>query len=101
MTRVVDAPRELVFEAWSKPEHPPHWMLGPSGWTLPVCEIDLRPGGAWHFVWRRSDGTEMGMRGVYREIAPPERLVASEPRRGDSPETPKTQVLTEHDATPT
>src|SRR5712691_10291145 len=78
MTRVVDAPRRLVFEAWTKPEHVLHWMLGPSGWTMPVCEIDLRPGGAWHFVWRRSDGTEMGMRGVYREITPPERLVSTE-----------------------
>ena len=97
MTRVVDAPRGLVFEAWTKPEHPPHWMLGPSGWTLPVCEIDLRPGGAWHFVWRRSDGTEMGMRGVYREIAPPEGLVATESWGGDWPETLNTLVLTEKD----
>jgi uncharacterized protein YndB with AHSA1/START domain len=69
MTRVFDAPRRLVFEAWTNPKHLPHWMLGPEGWTMPVCEIDLRPGGAWHFVWRRSDGTEMEMRGVYREIA--------------------------------
>ena len=67
MTRVFDAPRRLVFEAWTNPEHLPHWMLGPEGWTMPVCEIDLRPGGAWHFVWRRSDGTEMGMRGAYHE----------------------------------
>ena len=66
MTRVFDAPRRLVFEAWTNPEHLPHWMLGPEGWTMPVCEIDLRPGGAWHFVWRRADGTEMGMRGVYQ-----------------------------------
>ena len=78
MTRVVDAPRRLVFEAWTKPEHLPQWMLGPAGWTMPVCEIDLRPGGAWHFVWRRSDGTEMGMRGVYREITSPGRLVSTE-----------------------
>ena len=52
MTRDFDAPRRLVFEAWTNPEHLPHWMLGPEGWTMPVCEIDLRPGGAWHFVWR-------------------------------------------------
>ncbi len=44
-TRVVNAPRRLVFDAWTKPEHLPHWMLGPDGWTMPVCEIDLRPGG--------------------------------------------------------
>src|SRR5687768_13172306 len=64
MTRVFDAPRRLVFEAWTSPKHVPHWMLGPEGWTMPVCEIDLRPGGEWHFVWRKSNGTEMEMRGV-------------------------------------
>jgi uncharacterized protein YndB with AHSA1/START domain len=97
MTRVVDAPRRLVFEAWTNPEHPPHWMLGPSGWTMPVCEIDLRPGGAWHFVWRRSDGTEMAMRGEYREIVPPERLVSTESWGGAWPETLNTLVLSEEE----
>jgi uncharacterized protein YndB with AHSA1/START domain len=51
MTRVFDAPRKLVFEAWTNAKHVPRWMLGPEGWTMPVCEIDLRPGGAWRFVW--------------------------------------------------
>src|ERR1019366_6698079 len=73
ITRVVDAPRRLVFEAYTNPEHLPHWLLGPQGWTMPVCEVDLRPGGTWHFGWRKSDGTEMEMRGVYREITPSER----------------------------
>jgi uncharacterized protein YndB with AHSA1/START domain len=95
ITRVFDAPRRLVFEAWTSPEHLPHWMLGPEGWTMPVCEIDLRPGGSWHFVWRRSDGTEMGMHGVYREITPPERLVCTESWGGNWPETLNTLVLTE------
>jgi uncharacterized protein YndB with AHSA1/START domain len=95
MTRVFDAPRRLVFEAWTSPEHLPHWMLGPEGWTMPVCEIDLRPGGAWHFVWRRADGTEMGMHGAYREIKPPERLVSTESWGGDWPETLNTLVLSE------
>ncbi len=97
MTRVVDAPRRLVFEAWTKPEHLPHWMLGPEGWTMPVCAIDLRPGGAWHFAWRRSDGTEMEMRGVYREVTPPERLVSTESWGGNWPETLNTLVLSEED----
>ena len=94
-TRVVKAPRRLVFEAWTDPQHLPHWLLGPQGWTMPVCEIDLRPGGAWHFVWRRSEGTEMGMRGVYREVTPPERLVSTESWGGDWPETFNTLVLSE------
>ena len=95
ITRRLDAPRRLVFDAWTKPEHLPHWMLGPDGWTMPVCEIDLRPGGAWRFVWRRSDGAEMEMRGEYREVVPPERLVNTESWGGDWPETLNTLVLTE------
>jgi predicted lactoylglutathione lyase/uncharacterized protein YndB with AHSA1/START domain len=97
-TRVVDAPRRLVFEASTGPEHLPHWMLGPEGWTMPVCEIDLRPGGAWHYRWRRPDGAEMEMRGVFREIAPPERLVQTETWCGGTwPETLNTLILTEED----
>lgn len=97
MTRLFDAPRRLVFDAWTNPKHLPRWMLGPSGWTMTVCEIDLRPGGAWHFVWRQSDGTEMSMRGVYREITPPERLISTESWGGDWPETLNTLILTEND----
>jgi uncharacterized protein YndB with AHSA1/START domain len=95
MTRVFDAPRTLVFEVHTDPEHVRHWMLGPEGWAMPVCEIDLRPGGEWHFVWRRSDGTELEMRGEYREIAPPERLVSTESWGADWPETLNTLILTE------
>ncbi len=95
MTRVFDAPRRLVFDAWTNPKHVPHWMLGPDGWTMPVCEIDLRPGGAWRFVWRRSNGTEMEMRGEYREVTPPERLVSTESWGDDWPETLNTLTLSE------
>jgi uncharacterized protein YndB with AHSA1/START domain len=93
--RVFDAPRKLVFEAWTNPKYVPRWMLGPPGWTMPVCEIDLRVGGAWHFVWRRDDGTEMEMRGVYREVTPPSRLVTTENWGGNWPETVNTLDLTE------
>ena len=79
MTRVFDAPRHLVFEALTKPELVKRWLLGPDGWSMPVCEIDLRVGGSYRYVWRRDrDGIEMGMGGVYREIAAPERIVATE-----------------------
>jgi uncharacterized protein YndB with AHSA1/START domain len=97
VTRVFDAPRELVWEAWTNPEHLPNWLLGPEGWTMPVCEIDLRPGGAWHFVWRRDDGSEMEMRGEYREVAPPERLVNTESWGGVWPETVNTVAFDEQD----
>jgi uncharacterized protein YndB with AHSA1/START domain len=79
MTRVLDAPRRLVFDAFTKPELVKRWLLGPPGWSMPICEIDLRVGGVYRYVWRRdSDGSEMGMGGVYREIVSPERLVATE-----------------------
>ena len=77
MTRVFDAPRHLVFDALTKPELLARWY-GPRGWTLVVCEIDLRVGGAWRFVPRRPDGKEIGQRGVYREIVRPERIVHTE-----------------------
>lgn len=94
-TRVFDAPRRLVWDAWTNPQHVSQWLLGPDGWTMPVCEIDLRPGGEWHFVWRKADGKEFGMRGVYKEITPPERLVNTEAWGGDWPETINTLVLAE------
>ena len=78
ITRLFDAPRRLVFDACTKAEHLPHWMTGPEGWTMPVCEVDVRPGGGWHFVWRKSSGTEMAMRGTYKEVKPPERVVHTE-----------------------
>jgi len=78
MTRVFDAPRTLVFDAWTKPELLKRWLHGPEGWLLPVCEIDLRVGGSFRYLWRHTNGNEMGMRGVYREIVAPERIVATE-----------------------
>ena len=77
LTRVFDAPRHLVWDAFSKPELLRRWF-GPRGWSLVVCEVDLRVGGGFRFVLRGPDGTEMGMRGVYRELVPPERSVHAE-----------------------
>jgi uncharacterized protein YndB with AHSA1/START domain len=79
MTRDFDASRRLVFDAFTKPELVKQWLLGPDGWSMPVCEIDLRVGGTYRYVWRHiAKGNEMGMSGVYREIAAPERIVATE-----------------------
>jgi uncharacterized protein YndB with AHSA1/START domain len=79
VTRVFDAPRQLVFDAYTKPNLLKKWLLGPDGWSMPVCETDLRAGGKYRYVWRNeTDGSEMGMGGVYREVAPPERIVATE-----------------------
>ena len=77
--RDFNAPRHLVFDAFTKPELVRRWLLGPDGWTMPVCEIDLRVGGAYRYVWRKeATGTEMGMGGVFREVVRPSRLVATE-----------------------
>jgi len=79
MTRVFDAPRKLVFDAHTKPELVRRWLLGPPGWSMPVCEMDLRVGGKYRWVWRGdSDGSTMGIGGVYREIVAPERIVSTE-----------------------
>ena len=73
LEREFDAPRELVFEAMTKPEYVKQWW-GPRGYTLPSCEIDLRVGGEWRYLSRAEDGSEYLFRGVYREITPVERL---------------------------
>jgi uncharacterized protein YndB with AHSA1/START domain len=71
-------PRQLVFDGFTKPEMVRRWLLGPEGWTMPVCEIDLRAGGVYRYVWRKAGVPDMGMGGVFREIAVPERIVATE-----------------------
>jgi uncharacterized protein YndB with AHSA1/START domain len=96
-TRVFQAPREAVFEAWTRPAAITSWMLGPDGWSMPVCDVDLRPGGAWHFEWRGPDGRQLGMDGVYRDVSPPGRLVFTEAWGGDWPHTLNTIVLAEED----
>jgi uncharacterized protein YndB with AHSA1/START domain len=78
ITRVFDAPRRLVFEAMSRPEFLKRWLLGPPGWSMVVCENDLKVGGTFRHVWHGPDGEVMAMHGVYREVVPPERIVRTE-----------------------
>ncbi|MBN9657499.1 MAG: SRPBCC family protein [Acidobacteria bacterium] len=94
LTRVFDAPRRMVFDAFTKPELLRRWF-GPRGWELVVCEIDLRVGGTFRFVLRGPDGRDMGMRGVYREITPPERSVHMESFDDYPGESQVTTVLVE------
>lgn len=84
--RLIEAPRERVWAAWTNPRHLPHWMLGPEGWTMPVCEIDLQPGGAQRCVWRRDDGTEMEINSIFNEI---DRRAAWSPPNHGAPTGPK------------
>jgi uncharacterized protein YndB with AHSA1/START domain len=78
MTRSFDAPRGLVFEALTKPDLVKRWLYGPEGWSMTVCEIDLRVDGRYRYQWRHINGNEMGMGGVYREVVVPEKIVSTE-----------------------
>ena len=78
ISRDFHAPRRLVFDAFTKPDLVRRWLLGPPGWTMPVCEIDLTVGGRYRYLWRKEGVADMGMGGVFREIVAPERLVATE-----------------------
>jgi uncharacterized protein YndB with AHSA1/START domain len=74
LTRIFDAPRALVFKAWTDPTQMVQWW-GPHHFTNSVCELDVRPGGSWHIVMRGPDGVDHPAKGIYREIVPPERIV--------------------------
>jgi uncharacterized protein YndB with AHSA1/START domain len=79
IARTFDAPRTLVFDAFTKPELVKRWLLGPPGWSMPVCDIDLKVGGRFRWVWRNEEsGKDMGVSGTFREILPPERIVHDE-----------------------
>lgn len=85
--RVVEAPARLVFDTYTQPKHLQRWLLGPEGWTMPICEIDPRVGGKWRYVWRKGDGTEMAMAGEITEVVQNKRLVSTERWGPDWPET--------------
>jgi uncharacterized protein YndB with AHSA1/START domain len=76
VVRAFNAPRALVFDAWTKPALVQRWMLGPPGWTMPVCEMDVRPGGKFNWRWRSDEnGAEFGFSGEFREVERPSRIV--------------------------
>jgi uncharacterized protein YndB with AHSA1/START domain len=93
MTRVFDAPRERVFDAFTDPEMVKRWLIAPEGWSLAECAIDLRVGGTFRYVWRNgADGQEFVVSGVYTEIARPARVVHTE--RFEDPAWPGESVET-------
>src|SRR5438309_7903300 len=83
ITRTFDAPRALVWSVFTDPKHLPNWHTGPEGTTMPVCEIDLRPGGTWRYVWRNHLGREFEVTGVYRDVDPPKRVVQVTTQNGE------------------
>jgi uncharacterized protein YndB with AHSA1/START domain len=74
ITRVLDAPRERVFKAWTDSGHFVRWW-GPNGFTTPACRMDVRPGGVLHYCMRSPEGRDFWGKGIYREIVEPERIV--------------------------
>ena len=93
MTRAFNAPRQLVFDALTKPELLKRWLIGPPGWSFTVCEVDLRVGGKYRFEWSKKDkGIQMGVSGVFQEVVVPERYVNTE--RFDEPWYPGEAIVT-------
>lgn len=78
MTRTFNAPRPLVFDCWTKPALLRRWMGVHAGWSFATCEVDLKVGGRYRFVWRGPGGEEMGMGGTYLEVDPPAALKSTE-----------------------
>lgn len=78
ISRQFDAPPELVFELHTNPRYIPQWLLGPGGWTMPVCDVDLRVGGRFRYEWHHPDKEAMGVSGEFLEIDPPSRIVHRE-----------------------
>ncbi len=83
VTRAFDASPKLVFECHTEPDLLKKWLLGPPGWSMPICEVDLSVGGRYRYVWRNdADGSEFGVQGEFREIDRPHRLVHTESMDG-------------------
>ena len=79
VTRSFKAPRALVYRAYTEPEIVRRWLLGPPGWSMPVCEMDVRVGGKYRWRWRNDqDGSEFGFTGTFREVQPSAKLVHTE-----------------------
>jgi uncharacterized protein YndB with AHSA1/START domain len=79
VTREFDAPRDLVYRAYTEPQLVQRWLLGPPGWKMPVCEMDVRPGGRYRWRWRSDEGgAEFGFHGEFLEVSPPARIVNTE-----------------------
>lgn len=101
ITRVFAAPRQMVWDAMTKPDLVKRWLSGPPGWEMTACEGEARVGESFRWAWRGPDGMEMAMRGAYRAVEPPARIVRTERFEiGCAPQAGEqigTLVLTERD----
>src|SRR5258708_27680549 len=94
VTRMFDAPRELVWDTMSKPELLKRWLFGPPGWEMTVCDEDARVGGKFRWEWKGPDGAVLSMTGVYHEIVAPERVVRTETFETGCPDQGGEQLAT-------
>ncbi len=101
IVRALKAPRAIVWRAYTDPTYIAKWLLGPPGWTMPICEVDLRVGGKWRYVYEKGEGAGMTLSGEYREVVPVERLVSTEAWGPEWPSTINTMVLAETDGVTT
>jgi len=97
LTRVFDAPRHLVFEAFCKPELLKRWLLGPPGWEMVICQVATKAGERYRYEWRDAAGTQFGVGGVCRELTPPSRFVTAEKMDGQPGEYLVTTALSERE----
>lgn len=99
LTRTFDAPRQMVWDAHTKPDLIRRWLLGPAGWTMPVCDVDLRVGGRFRYEWRTDDGRTMALSGVYRAVDAPGHIADTQSFDDDWTNGPADtdMVLTEKD----
>jgi len=97
VTRYFNAPARLVFAAWTDCKHLPHWLLGPEGWTMPICEVDARPGGKYRFGWQHPEKKGFEIHGRYLEMEAPRRTVTAESMPPYPGETINTMILEESD----
>jgi uncharacterized protein YndB with AHSA1/START domain len=95
VSRTVSAPRQIVYEAYTKPEHLRKWLLGPDGWTMTGCEFEPRAGTRYRYAWRKDDGSAMEITGRVVEVLPPERIVTTETWGDPWPETVNTVTFDE------
>lgn len=97
ITRVFDAPREIVFQAHGQPEMLKRWMLGPPSWEMTDCEIERRANGSYRWAWRHENGQTMSIHGVIREWTPPARFVSTQVMKDMKCETLVTHEFAERD----
>ena len=95
VTHAVSAPRQIVYDAHTKPEHLRKWLLGPDGWTMTACEFEPIAGSRYRYAWRKDDGAALEITGRVVEAVPPERIVTTETWGDPWPETLNTVTFVE------